>query len=218
MSEIIPTIVPKTFDELSEKAALLSVFSSTLHIDAADEVFTAHATWVPAREKLPRTEGMYFEAHLMVSSPLQVGVDFARAGARRIIAHIEAFKDPDSVISAFDMWRSAGAEEVGIALLLETPLRAVSPYIDQCDTVQLMTIAKIGAQGASFDEKALPRIAEMHRLYPEVVISVDGGINENNIVSVHSAGARRFCVGSAIERAKDPAQSFEHLQRMLHGL
>jgi len=84
--------------------------------------------------------------------------------------------------------------------------------ITACDVVQVMSIATLGKQGAPYDVRAIARIKELHTKYPELVISVDGGVSEKNIADLARAGARRFGVGSAITKAPDPKAAYLNLK------
>ena len=210
MKEVLPTIVPETFADLSGKVNTLRSFASNIHIDAVDGVFAPNTTWLPG-EKLPDAQDIFYEAHLMVSDPHTIGINFARAGARRIIGHVEAFVNADAVSAAFDAWRTAGATEVGLALLIDTPLTLIEPYITHVDVVHLMTIPTIGSQGMMFDERSFARIEELHRIHPSLTISVDGGIMHDLIPKLITAGATRLSIGSAIQNADDPAIVYKSL-------
>lgn len=214
MTDIVPTVVPKVFDDVVQAKKRYSGIASTLHIDACDGIFAPNRTWLPlSGEKLSEEGGLQYEAHLMIDNPISIGVAFARAGASRIIGHIEAFNNAECAREAFAMWHKAGAREVGVAILLTTSLEDLVPYLSLSDFVHVMTISTIGEQGAAFDAHSLARIAEIHTRYPEVQISIDGGGNESNIAQLHDAGATRFCIGSALAKAKDPAKEFGRLMQ-----
>ena len=102
----------------------------------------------------------------MVSDPHTVGGLYAEAGARRIIGHVEAFANPESVFAAFAAWKAVGAEYVGLAIKIDTPLSVVEQYVDECDSLLLMTIATIGAQGQLFDLRGLERIRTLRKQFP----------------------------------------------------
>ncbi len=213
--EIIPTVVPQSIDDVIRARETFGSFSSALHIDAADGVFAPNTTWMPAPdEKLPDSDSTLYEAHLMVLNPLLIGVAFARAGASRIIGHVEAFSHAESAQEAFAMWKGAGAKEVGIAMLLTTPADTLLPYIDLCDSVLFMTIASIGVQGIPFDERSIERIKKFHKRYPETLIAIDGGVSESNIKKLARAGASRFSVGSALSKSEDPADTYHRLLKL----
>lgn len=210
--EIIPTVVPKSIDDIVAARKRYGAFAPTLHIDIVDGVFAPNTTWmIGPTEKLPDATTTKYEVHLMVQNPLQSGLNFARAGASRIIAHVEAFDNAERAREAFDMWTRAGAKETGIAILLDTPLEELTFYLELCDFVHMMTIAKIGKQGFKFDERSIERVKEVHKRYPRITISTDGGETEENIDDLARAGATRFCVGSALMKAKDPRKEYARL-------
>lgn len=215
--EIIPTVVPQSIEDVIRVREKFGAFSSALHIDAADGVFAANTTWMPAPdEKLPNADIVVYEAHLMVENPLLIGVAYARAGAKRVIGHVEAFSHAESAQEAFAMWKGAGAEEVGVAILLTTSVDTLLPYLDLCDSVLFMTIASIGVQGIPFDERGIERIKEFHKRHKHMVIAVDGGVSESNIKTLARAGATRFSVGSALSKSKDPAAAYDKLAQLVH--
>lgn len=228
MIEIIPTnTCPPDLAELSKRSEFFAQFSEWVQLDISDGMFTSERSW-PYGEgqwaelealaddpsKLPFAGDLKYETHLMVEEPREIGLRLAEAGVRRVIGHVEAFADEKEIHTALDAWRSAGALEVGLAILLDTPLPVLEPMIPACNVVQVMSIATLGRQGASFDQRAIVRIEELHARYPELLISVDGGVSENNIAELVRAGARRFGVGSAITKAADPKAAYEKLKSL----
>ena len=67
------------------------------------------------------------------------------------------------------------------------------------DFIQLMSIAKIGEQGHPLDERIFDRIKEVREKFPQVVISIDGGINSTNYQALKNSGAERLVVGSGFQ-------------------
>lgn len=223
--EIIPTnTCPPDFAELSRRSEVFSTFSRQVHLDIDDAIFAPVLSWpyqngqwaelealASGGQTLPFSERMKYEAHLMVEDPLRIGELLARTGCRRVLAHIETFKDAQAVGTAFSMWKAAGATEVGLAVLIDTPLSSLENIISECDAVLLMSIATLGSQGAPFDVRVLARIEELHAQHPDRIIAVDGGVAGSNIADLVRAGARRFGVGSAISKAPDPAAAYNSL-------
>ena len=208
--EIIPTIVPASLAEVGEVSERYALFASFFQIDVADGVFAPNTTWLPSLgDTLPRNFG--YEVHLMVAEPRSIGTLFAKAGARRLIVHVETLRDVESSKQMFEEWKSAGVESVGIAALFQTPLERLEPYLLLVDFVQLMTIARIGVQGIPYDASAPARVAQFREQHPDVLISIDGGVAESNIQELARAGASRFGVGSAISRATESAAAYQRL-------
>jgi len=206
--EIIPTVVPHSFDDV-RAAAARNPFARSLHVDFADGLFAPNTTWFPASASRLAIDGVALEAHLMVKEPREMGELLAASGFARIIGHIEAMgEDVGATLSA---WRKEGAQEVGLGVLFATHLEAIYPYIPKCDVIQMMSIASIGVQGIPYESSAPDRIALLHREYPELLIADDGGVSEANIGELAKAGVRRFCVGSALSKSLDPASTYRSL-------
>jgi ribulose-phosphate 3-epimerase len=231
--EIIPATMPRNLEELHVTAQEVAVFAQLAQIDVMDGDFVPSVSWpylnrdqwreleeiVETKGVLPSSDVLSYEAHLMVSDPLRIGELFARAGVRRIIGHIESLGTPDGARATFAAWRAAGAAEVGVSLLLSTPLSAIDVFIrdGSVDVVQVMSIAEIGHQGHAFDDCALTRVAELSAQYPDLIISVDGGVNEHTAAALREAGASRLAVGSAILCHVDPRAAFERMQDVVRG-
>jgi ribulose-phosphate 3-epimerase len=228
MIEIIPTnTCPPDLAELTERSKLFSEFSTHVQLDIGDGAFVPARSWpylpdqsaeldvlIRDAQGLPYSDILTYEVHIMAEEPREIGVRFARAKVRRIIGHVEAFADSEEVRTALSAWRSAGAGEVGLALLLDTPLPVIAPLLPACDVVQLMSIARLGYQGAKFEPQIYERIKEVRTAHPDMVIEIDGGVSESNIAKLVSAGATRFGVGSAITKAENPKTAYEHLKSL----
>ncbi len=212
MIEIVPTVVPTSFDDIKVFVARDGAFSQAFHIDASDGVFAPNTTWIPqGEEKLPDADRFFYEAHLMLADPEATGNAFAVAGAKRIIVHVETLVSETETKRIFESWKNSGAREIGLAILTGTPLEAIDPYIFLCDTVTVMSVASIGKQGAPFDERALGRITDLHARYSELVIEADGGIRGQQIAALVRAGVSRFSIGSVLAGSDDPAQTHKEL-------
>ena len=208
MIEIIPTVVPHSFEDV-RAAAERNPFARSLHVDFADGLFAPNTTWFPASESTLAIDGVILEAHLMVKEPRQMGELLAASGFARIIGHIEAMgEDVEATLSA---WRLSGARGVGLGTLFATHLEAIYPYIPKCDVIQMMSIASIGVQGIPYESSAPDKIALLHREYPDLLIADDGGVSLKNIADLARAGVRRFCVGSALSKSPDPASTYREL-------
>jgi ribulose-phosphate 3-epimerase len=147
----------------------------------------------------------------MANAPRPAGEAFIRAGAWRVIGHAEMLAGEDGV-NTLRGWRAMGAREVGIALKLGSPLSMIEHLAPHADVLHLMSIRKIGAQGESFDPAVLPKIREARERYPHLVISVDGGLHQENIADVVRAGATRLCIGAALAHAEDAASAYAQLK------
>jgi len=217
--EIVPTVVPKNLGDIEVIAQKFRGVAPMIQIDVTDGLFAPGGTWLPGLEgTLPELDYINYEAHLMTEDPRALGERFIRMGAWRVIGHVEALGGDEEAQHTLEAWRAMGSKEVGVAILIDTPLERLTSLAQFCDSFLVMCIAKIGAQGASFDVRGIDRVFELHRRFPRHVISVDGGVSEKNIVQLAEAGASRFSIGSAISRALDPVAEYEHLLQMVDGI
>lgn len=225
MIEIIPTnTCPPDLQELGTRTGQFAQYAPHVQLDVADGKFVPALSWpygpgqweeleemARAGERLPLADTCLYEVHLMVEDPLRIAGLLAKVGCQRVIPHIETLRDERAAHAAFYAWKASGAREIGIAILIDTPLSDLDPYIGECASVQVMSIATLGAQGAAFDDRAIERIVQLHERYPRLVISVDGGVSLHNIASLARAGATRFGVGSAISKAARPEEAYASL-------
>lgn len=185
--ELIPAIIPKSAEDLKDKLESVRGLADTIHVD-----FILPLSGVL---RLQSERGMFFEAHLMVPHPEEYIADAIKAGFSRVLVHAEALST-EAFAELIHEWK--GSVEIGAVLEIETPLSAINSFAHELETVQLMGIAEIGAQGRPFDPRVIPRIKTLHAQYPHLTISVDGGVNKENAKMLTDTGASRLVVGSAI--------------------
>ena len=161
---------------------------------------------------LPYWEDLDYEIDMMVDDPVHEIERWIAVGAKRLVLHVKSLeKDGTSLSDGLDIFFSTLEKEhgyvdaahfdffeLGAALSIDTPIEAIAPYIDRFHFIQLMGIDTIGLQGQAFDEKVLDRVREAKRLFPNVPVSVDGGVSLDTAPDLIDAGADRLVVGSAI--------------------
>ena len=240
MIEIIPAILPEDIDDLREKLSLVSGIAPLAQIDVCDGKFTPTKTWpykkgvdetflriVGQEEGFPFWDSIDFEADLMVKHPENIIDDWISAGAKRIVIHIESTPDPLSLFRKIRQEYGSSSEasygvEIGAALNIETPNEEIYDILSEVDDggaptidfVQFMGIENIGYQGEPFDERVLEKIRDLREMYPNTIISVDGGVSLENAAELIEAGANRLVSGSAIFESGDIAEAIETFQNL----
>jgi ribulose-phosphate 3-epimerase len=72
-----------------------------------------------------------------------------------------------------------------------------------------------GFGGQAFEAVALEKLQKLRKRLPdEVLLEVDGGVNETTIASCARAGARLFVTGSAVFKQADYTESIQRLSRL----
>jgi len=213
---IIPAIISEDFEGIEEKIDMVGGFVDWVQIDVVDGVFAQPKSWpyteVDQMKEISRLNDFDFgpnlELHLMIKNPEETLDAWLDTPAKRIFVHYESTDDIEQAIMILDM----SSAEAGISLNMDTPIEVLEPYMDRIDAVQLMSIPEIGSYGAEFDEDVLTKIETLREMYPEVSISVDGGINLENIAAVKSAGADNAAAGSAIYKSDNYEEIIQQLK------
>ena len=86
---------------------------------------------------------------------------------------------------------------VGLAIDLNTKIEVIDPFVKHLDLVLIMSV-KAGKGGQEFDKSAINKIKYVRKLMPEILIEVDGGINNKTGAQCVKAGADILVSGSYI--------------------
>ena len=167
------------------------------HLDVMDGVFTKHKTidyeyFETLREKSP----LLFDAHLMVAEPQKVINKYLKSPANIITLHYESFEDKELLVKMLKKIKKAG-KMVGLAIDLETKIDVIDGYIKYLDLVLIMSV-KAGMGGQEFNKSAINKIKHVRKLMPEILIEVDGGINDKTGAQCVRAGADILVSGSYV--------------------
>lgn len=225
MIEIIPAIMPTSYEDLVEKATRVHELVPLAQIDIMDGKFVASKSWpyreagtpsephfvsmTSQEEELPFFDELDYEIDLMIDEPERHIDEWLPLGASRLIFHIEAIRDHE-LFWSHDIWKEGARDiggqkvvEIGLAITPGTDLAMLEPYLDRIDFVQCMGIGKIGYQGQPFDERVLAMVNTLRMMRPNLPISIDGGVSMDTAADLFAAGATRLVAGSAIFGAED---------------
>lgn len=202
--QIIPAILVETIDEFKERIELAEDFAETVQWDIMDGQFVENETFSDFESIQEVDTTLNIEAHLMVENPEEILEDLAQAGIDRVIAHVESTTDLPFLVERM----KEQSYEIGLALNPETDIEEIEAVVEDLDVVMVMTVVP-GAGGQSFLEEQLEKVEQLRAKYPDLAISVDGGVNMETIVQAKKAGANWFCTNSAIFESPDPAHAYE---------
>ncbi len=240
MVEIIPAILPKNYEELKNNISLVRGIANLVQVDICDGVFVKNLTWpflsraggedeflsndfdvhfrkiLNEEEGLPFWEEMDFELDLMVANAVENFDIYTKLGPKRIIFHLEAvgnLEEFQHFLEGIDLY-IRDTIDIGVAINSDTPIEKIFPLVSCIDFVQCMGIEKIGFQGQEFDSKCLEQIKSLKEKFPDLIISVDGGVNFNTASMIVEAGATRLVAGSAIFNTDDIIDTIERFRQI----
>lgn len=212
--QVIPAILPHSIDEIYEKTERVRGFCSLVQIDICDGVFGREKTWVPEEgSSLP--EGFMYEFDVMVNDWKYYIPKCVSLGAKKIVAHVDQFKDGDMDI-LIEMIQ-AHSIDLGIAVSNDTSISFHADMFRQAKEryehvyIQVMGIEKIGEQGQFFDDRTTERIRALKKMFGDTCIQVDGAMKPDTVTQVADAGAIAVVVGSYIFGRDNPSASYSEL-------
>jgi ribulose-phosphate 3-epimerase len=210
---VLPSLLLCDFARLAEEVGRLEHAGvRALHLDVMDGHFVPNLTYgLPIVSAIRSCTELPLDVHLMIANPQQYLGEFRDAGADSISIHIEAVPDPRPVLKEI---RRLGAT-AGLALNPPTPLSAVERYLPDCDVLLVMSVMP-GFGGQAFDPVALDKLRAVRSLSAakNLLLEVDGGVNDATIGSCSEAGATLFVVGSAIFRQPDYDEAVVQLTQL----
>lgn len=200
---LAPSLLSADFSDL--EAAIKQIEDnkgSAVHIDVMDGQFVPEITYgQPVVRTIRKLTKMPFDVHLMVERPEQQIDSFVQAGADWITFHVEATAHSHRIIQ---MIHEKGCK-AGIAICPGTPVSALSEILECVDLVLVMTVNP-GWGGQKIIPACVNKIAELKKLREEkgygYMISCDGGINQDTVNDVLSAGVDVVVSGSSFFTGK----------------
>ncbi len=227
MTQIIPAILPSSYRAIEAGVEKVHTILDTVQIDFVDGTFAPNRTWLFNNKDsdrmseilsedagLPYWDSMNYELDLMVASPLEHMDTFVALGPSKIIFHIEGL-DTEEMLAYFEELPEIVKQTItfGMAIGIETDPSLLAPYMPHIDTIQCMGIMQVGFQGQKFDERVIEQIQKVKALYPDKIISVDGGMNIETAAIVAKAGADAVVVGSALFQSNDVHGTIQAIKR-----
>ncbi|MBN1515388.1 ribulose-phosphate 3-epimerase [Candidatus Sumerlaeota bacterium] len=201
---IAPSLLAADFSDLKREMRLIRRAGlHWLHLDIMDGHFVPNITFGPplvaSLRKACKT--LYFDCHLMVSSPQDFWKPFVQAGAQMITIHEEAHENLPVAIRAL---KRLGVN-VGMSIRPKTRVAALEPVLHMLDLVLVMTVEP-GYGGQQLIPNTLNKARQLKLLREKdpkrykYLIQVDGGINIKTASLAVAAGADVLVAGSSVFR------------------
>lgn len=213
MSKIIvsPSILSADFANLERDVKeLQKACADWIHVDVMDGHFVPNLTiGAPVVKAIKPYCTIPLDVHLMIDNPQNYIEDFVKAGADIITFHYEATKDMTE-----DVINHIKSHDVlcGISIKPNTPPQEILKYLLMVDMVLVMTVEP-GFGGQSFIQDCAQKIPIIRQNAPEnLIIQVDGGINEETAKSCRDFGANSLVAGSYIFNSTDMEDAIKSLK------
>lgn len=151
-----------------------------IHLDFIDNTYVKGKK-IPFRKIKKISSHKRFDVHLMTRKVKKWIKKFALLNCEYITFHVEATKDVDKYIDLIHGFNI----KAGLAISPDTDIDVLKPYLDKIDLILVMSVYP-GYGGQKYIDGTEDKIKKIRELIKgkKVIISVDGGINDETIKKV----------------------------------
>ncbi|MEO1928290.1 MAG: ribulose-phosphate 3-epimerase [Nautiliaceae bacterium] len=211
--KIAPSILSADFGNLAEDVKKVSeARADFIHVDVMDGHFVPNMTMGPMIvEAVKKATNVPLDIHFMVEN-IPFFIDMYKHLKPEFISfHIEEEKHINRVI------QKIRNEDIRPAVVLNpaTPIYLLEYIVSDVDMVLLMSVNP-GFGGQKFIPSVIDKIKELRDLAskknPNLLIEVDGGVNDKNAKLLKEAGADILVAGSFVFKSDDYKKAIESLR------
>lgn len=210
---IAPSLLSADFGNLEREIQMLNRSQADwIHLDVMDGVFVPNISFgMPVIKRVRQLSEKPLDVHLMIVQPERYIHTFKEVGADMLTVHWEASTHLHRTICQI---KEEGML-AGVALNPHTPVAGLEDIINDVNLVLIMSVNP-GFGGQKFIKRALHKISELREMIErnssEALIEVDGGVCQDNIADIVSAGADAVVAGNAVFKAEDPEIAIQNLK------
>lgn len=178
-----------------------------LHVDVMDGEFVNNKKFpLEVVRDVKQISTKPLDVHLMVKSH-ELIKEYAKLEPNYLTFHVEVIED----YSLIDYVKSLGIK-VGLAINPETDIKHLMPYVDDIDLVLFMSVTP-GEGGQEFKEEVVDKIKEFKKVAPsDLIISIDGGVNDKTVSLCKYAGCDMLVAGSFVTNSENYEEKIKKLR------
>ncbi|MCP4633137.1 MAG: ribulose-phosphate 3-epimerase [candidate division Zixibacteria bacterium] len=215
MSNVIiaPSLLSCDFSRIADEVrAVEEAGADWLHIDVMDGHFVPNITiGPPVVEAIKKVATAPLDVHLMISEPDKYIQQFIDAGADYLSVHQEASEHLYRTVTQI---KEFGGKP-GISINPATPSESLLPVLNELSLILFMTVNP-GFGGQAFIPEVMNKVGQIRKAIKsidrEILLSVDGGINQNTAQIAKDNGITVLVAGSYIFNSPDYKTAIQSLR------
>ena len=213
----VSTNPPKSEDLFDYIGCLNTLGIDSIHCDVMDGIFVPATTFnYKTIKEIRKVTSLPLDVHLMISN-LKTIKKYIKAGADCITIHFEALKDIAHGQSLLLKINKMGIKS-GLAINPQTKVDDIIPLLSYVNQIVVMTVEP-GKSGQKMIIECLNKIKQIKKQLKilginDVMIMVDGGVNDKNIALVKNAKADIVAVGNYLYNSNNRFEAVEKLTKV----
>ena len=209
---VSPSILSADFANLERDIkAVEKAGADWIHVDVMDGHFVPNITiGVPVVKSIRTVTNLPLDVHLMIKNPEKYIEAFAKAGANILTFHYEAVAKSE-ISQVIKLIKSFGVK-AGMSIKPKTPANDILDFLQDLDLLLVMTVEP-GFGGQKFMQDCAEKIPTIKKSANDnLIIQVDGGINNQTAKICTDFGASSLVAGNYIYKSENYKQAIQSLK------